>query len=100
MRGQQWVVARTSSSQPADELAEPLPGRTLVTLTSVSDEDLGEELTVVWEVELGREALPEALAVPRVNLLVADEVMTEEQARAPWMAYGRSSGCAWGPCRG
>jgi superfamily II DNA or RNA helicase len=30
----------------------------LATLTSVSDDDLGEELTVVWEVEPGREVLP------------------------------------------
>ena len=67
VRGQQWVVARTSTStQPADELAEPLPGRTLVTLTSVSDDDLGEELTVVWEVEPGREVLPET-RLPQVT---------------------------------
>jgi len=60
VRGQQWVVNRRStSSQPRDELAPDLPGRTLVTLTSVSDDDLGDELTVVWEVEPGREVLPE-----------------------------------------
>ncbi len=60
VRGQQWVVNRRSSSaQPRDELAPHLPGRTLVTLTSVSDDDLGDELTVVWEVEPGREILPE-----------------------------------------
>jgi superfamily II DNA or RNA helicase len=40
-------------------LAAELPGRTLVTLTSVSDDDLGSELTVVWEIEPGREVLPE-----------------------------------------
>ena len=59
-RGQQWVVSALSRSvQPADELAPArLPGRTLATLTSVSDDDLGEELTVVWEVEPGREVLP------------------------------------------
>jgi superfamily II DNA or RNA helicase len=60
VRGQQWVVSRTrTSGQPADELAAPLPGRTLVTLSSVSDDDLGSELTVAWEVEPGREVLPE-----------------------------------------
>jgi superfamily II DNA or RNA helicase len=66
-RGQQWVVssARTSG-QPADELAAPVPGRTLVTLTSVSDDDLGSELTVVWEVEPGREVLPET-RLPQVT---------------------------------
>jgi superfamily II DNA or RNA helicase len=59
-RGQQWVVsALKRSSQPEDELAPArLPGRTMATLTSVSDDDLGEELTVVWEVEPGREILP------------------------------------------
>jgi superfamily II DNA or RNA helicase len=66
-RGQQWVVARTSTtSQPADELTAPVPGRTLVTLTSVSDDDLGSELTVVWEVEPGREVLPET-RLPQVT---------------------------------
>jgi superfamily II DNA or RNA helicase len=60
VRGQQWVVARLHRSlQPADELAATRsPGRTLVTLSSVSDDDLGEELTVVWEVEPGRETVP------------------------------------------
>jgi len=60
VRGQQWVVNRRSTStQPRDELAPEPPGRTLVTLTSVSDDDLGEELTVAWEIEPGREVLPE-----------------------------------------
>jgi len=65
VRGQQWVVARLSrSSQPVDELAAAeLPGRALVTLTSVSD-DLGEELTVVWEVEPGREIVPASQLPP------------------------------------
>jgi superfamily II DNA or RNA helicase len=59
-RGQQWVVtALKRSSQPVDELAPSvLPRRTMATLTSVSDDDLGEDLTVVWEVEPGREILP------------------------------------------
>jgi len=60
VRGQQWVVnGRRFSTQPRDELAAEVPGRTLVSLTSVSDEDLGDELTVVWEIEPGREVLPE-----------------------------------------
>jgi superfamily II DNA or RNA helicase len=60
VRGQQWVVsALRPSTQPVDELAPvDLPGRTLVTLTSVSDDDLGDELTVVWEIEPGRAVLP------------------------------------------
>lgn len=61
VRGQQWVVTRSSTStQPRDELApSALPGRTLLTLSSVSDDDLGEELTLAWDVEPGRELLPE-----------------------------------------
>ena len=60
VRGQQWVVADVNESrQPVDELAASrVPGRTLVQLTSVSDDDLGEALTLVWEVEPGREIVP------------------------------------------
>lgn len=60
VRGQQWVVSDLSvSALPADELAPTvLPGRTLVTLTSVSEDDLGEELSVIWEVEPGRTVIP------------------------------------------
>ncbi len=48
VRGQQWVVNRRSvSTQPRDELAAEVPGRTLVTLTSVSDDDLGVFLDAV-----------------------------------------------------
>jgi superfamily II DNA or RNA helicase len=68
VRGQQWVVSGVSHShQPVDELAASmLPGRTLVRLTSVSDDDLGEELTLVWEVEPGREIVP-ATKLPDVT---------------------------------
>lgn len=68
VRGQQWVVAGVKEShQPVDELAASrVPGRTLVQLTSVSDDDLGEELTLVWEVEPGREVLP-ASRLPEVT---------------------------------
>lgn len=60
VRGQQWVVNRRRvSRQPRDEVAVEIPGRTLVTLTSVSDGELGDELTVAWEIEPGREVLPE-----------------------------------------
>ena len=60
VRGQQWVVSDVSQSTlPVDELAAAvLPGRTLVTLTSVSEDDLGEDLSVIWEVEPGREVIP------------------------------------------
>src|SRR6202451_932528 len=68
VRGQQWVVSNVSTShQPQDELAATrIPGRTLVTLTSVSDDDLGDELTVAWEIEPGREIVP-ATQLPAVT---------------------------------
>ena len=60
VRGQSWLVTEfDASTLPVDELSPAvLPGRTLVTLTSVSDDDLGEELSVIWEVEPGREVVP------------------------------------------
>lgn len=68
IRGQQWVVSQVKAShQPADELAAArLPGKTLVTLTSVSDDDLGDELTLVWEIEPDREVVPET-QLPQVT---------------------------------
>lgn len=68
VRGQQWVVSQLHRSlQPEDQLAAATPpGRTLVTLNSVSDDDLGEELTLVWEVEPGREVVP-ATQLPAVT---------------------------------
>lgn len=67
VRGQQWVVSDLSAATlPADELATaPLPGRMLVTLTPVSEDDLGEELSVVWDVEPGRAVIPSG-ALPYV----------------------------------
>jgi hypothetical protein len=67
VRGQQWVVSDVSSSGlPVDELsAGTLPGSTLARLTSVSEDDLGEELSVVWEVEPGRAVIPSG-ALPDV----------------------------------
>ncbi|MBI3688415.1 MAG: DEAD/DEAH box helicase [Actinobacteria bacterium] len=68
VRGQQWVVTNVRHSHlPQDEIAaHRLPGRTLVTLASVSDDDLGDELTVVWEIEPGREVVP-ASQLPEVT---------------------------------
>jgi superfamily II DNA or RNA helicase len=67
VRGQKWVVTELKQSGlPVDELAQTeLPGRTLVTLTSLSDEDLGQELSVVWEIEPGRNVIPSG-ALPDV----------------------------------
>jgi superfamily II DNA or RNA helicase len=60
VRGQQWLVSDVSTSAlPRDELAaSTLPGRTLVTLASLAEDDPGEELSVIWEVEPGRAVVP------------------------------------------
>ena len=77
VRRQQWVVSNVNTSrQPQDELAATrIPGRTLATLTSVSDDDLGEELTVVWEIEPGREIVP-ATQLPQVTQAGWDDPQT------------------------
>lgn len=77
VRGQQWVVTRRDTSrQPVDELATAaVPGRTLVTLSSVSDDDHGEELTLAWDVEPGRERLPET-QLPEVTAAGWDDPST------------------------
>lgn len=68
VRGQQSVVsALDRNQQPVDELAAASQGRSLVTLTSVSDDDLGDELTVAWEIEPGREVLPSS-RLPEVTV--------------------------------
>ena len=68
VRGQQWVVTEVRASRlPEDEIAAArLPGRTMVTLASVSDDDLGDTATLVWEVEPGRDLLP-ATSLPDVS---------------------------------
>ena len=60
VRGQQWVVSDlNTSSLPRDELSNTrLQGQTIVTLTSVSEDDLGEQLQVVWDIEPGRSVIP------------------------------------------
>ena len=77
VRGQQWVVSDVNvSRQLPDELAAArIPGGTIVTLTSVSDDDLGDELTVVWEVEPGREIVP-ATQLPQVTEYNWDDPQT------------------------
>ncbi len=68
VRGQQWLVTEVSPSRlRADELAASrVPGSSLVRLSSVSDDDLGDELTLVWEVEPNRQVLP-ATDLPAVT---------------------------------
>jgi hypothetical protein len=87
VRGQQWVVSELSESGlPVDELAAVvLPGRTLVTLTSVSENDLGEELSVIWEVEPGRDVIP-AGYFPTSRTPPAGTIHRRSEPR--WMRFG------------
>src|SRR5690349_3417905 len=66
VRQRRFVVGGIrQSSLPSDPLAmRQLPPQHLLTLTSVEDDALGEELQVIWEIEPGarlieRSALPE-----------------------------------------
>jgi superfamily II DNA or RNA helicase len=56
VRGRHWVVTdvRSSALPPDVKLADPDEGQTLVTLSSVEEDALGEELRVLWELEPGR----------------------------------------------
>lgn len=78
VRRQQGVVSRNwPSEQPRDELALGLPGRTLVALNSVSDDDLRADLAVAWDVEPGREVLPET-RLPQVTATGWDHPQASE----------------------
>lgn len=104
VRRRPWVVQDVNVSgvpgDPLSPLGQAVARYHLVTLSSVEDDALGDELRVVWEIELGVRIfegwrLPEptegfdeprrfdafldavrwgAIQMPRVNLLVADEV--------------------------
>ncbi|WP_298207849.1 DISARM system SNF2-like helicase DrmD [Ferrimicrobium sp.] len=67
VRGQKWVVSDLDTTElPQDELSSNrLPGHTVASLMSVSEDDLGEQLRVVWDIEPGRSILP-AGALPNV----------------------------------
>jgi hypothetical protein len=59
VRHRPFVVAGVQASQvPAvNALAAERPQQHLVTLTSVEEESLGDDLSVVWELELGAQVL-------------------------------------------
>src|SRR6266511_4182401 len=77
VRDRRWVVTNVErSTQPADVLAAgPLASEHLVTLTSVEDDGLGEELRVIWELELATGVLD------RAALPVPDPERFDEPAR-------------------
>lgn len=65
VRKRQWVVADVNRSElsPRDAASVAKGAQHLVTLTSVEDDGLGEELQVVWEIEPGA-AVVERAAMP------------------------------------
>jgi superfamily II DNA/RNA helicase len=70
VRSRPWVVNEIKASSlpsPAMELPVARP-QTLVTLTSVEDDGLGEELQVVWEIEPGAKVV-EKVALPEPSSL-------------------------------
>jgi superfamily II DNA or RNA helicase len=67
VRGRHWVVSDVMpSSLPPDVLAGESARQNLLTLSSVEDDALGEELRVVWEAEVGRRIREEA-TLPEVS---------------------------------
>jgi len=62
VRDRHWVVADGAPSQlPRDILAAPSESdQTLLALSSVEDDGLGEQISVIWELEPGAEVLQTA----------------------------------------
>lgn len=62
VRGRNWVVVdQQPSALPLDlASAHPGEGATMITLSSVEDDGLGQELRVLWELEPGRRVLNRA----------------------------------------
>ena len=62
VRGRHWVVTDVApTTLPFDIQSSTVgEGQTLVTLSSVEDDGLGEELRVLWELEAGRRILDSA----------------------------------------
>ncbi len=74
VRGRNWLVTQVlPSALPLDvTTATPGEGETLVTLSSVEDDGLGEELRVLWELEPGRRILERATLPDVANGRVDD----------------------------
>lgn len=68
VRGRHWVVTDVAATAlPYDaKSANAGEGQTMVTLSSVEDDGLGEELRVLWELEAGRRVL-DAATLPDVS---------------------------------
>ncbi|MFQ5434042.1 MAG: DISARM system SNF2-like helicase DrmD, partial [Anaerolineae bacterium] len=58
IRNRQFVVSSILAGEaPIQETESPKPPQHLITLESVEDDALGEELQVIWELELGARAI-------------------------------------------
>ena len=68
VRGRHWVVTDIAPTAiPVDvKVATVGEGQTMVTLSSVEDDGLGDELRVLWELEAGRRVL-EAATLPDLS---------------------------------
>ena len=68
VRRRQWVVSDVirSTLPPGDSGSDQGPPQHLLTLTSIEDDALGEELEVVWEIEPGARVLERA-GLPTVD---------------------------------
>lgn len=93
VRGSTWAVVEVRVQglprSPADEAAAGL--QHVVDLQSLEDDRLGEELSVVWELELGHSVDPERGLPPHVD---PDAVSPEPCApRAPTSRSPTMSAC-------
>ena len=85
VRRRRYVVTDVvGSTHPTSPLSGDGKPQHLITLASMEDDALGEELQVIWELEPGARvydamALPKPAGFdePRVNLLIADDVGLE-----------------------
>jgi ERCC4-related helicase len=68
VRQRQYVVTEVAKSTLPEKILQPTPSpaQHLVTLSSVEDDALGEELQVVWEIEPGAKTI-EKVALPEPN---------------------------------
>jgi hypothetical protein len=67
VRGEYWAVSEVKSQGlPRSSADENNQLQHLVSLSSLSEEKLGHEIRVLWEIEVGATVLPD-LGLPEVN---------------------------------
>jgi hypothetical protein len=73
VRSRPWVVNDVKpSSLPTPAMKLPVSSQNLLTLSSVEDDGLGEELQIVWEIEPGAKIV-EKVALPEPSSFDAPE---------------------------